>query len=230
MQKETITNIIKGCSVILIYFIFSLFNTLPLALLNIDFNSLPIIVREIYNISLEVIMIVIFIIIFKDTFKKAFQDIKKNHFTYFKKYLKFYLFGLVIMMLCNSLIMILGGSTSDNETAVRSQFEMYPVYIFICSVILAPIIEETTFRLGFRKIFKNNYLFIIISGLVFGSLHLTGMFNDPLILLYLGAYSALGFVFAYMLAKTDNIFVSMGFHFMHNGILMSIQFLALLIA
>ena len=77
MQKETITNIIKGCSVILIYFIFSLFNTLPLALLNIDFNSLPIIVREIYNISLEVIMIVIFIIIFKDTFKKAFQDIKK---------------------------------------------------------------------------------------------------------------------------------------------------------
>lgn len=230
MQKETIINIIKGSSTILIYFMFSLFGTLPLALFNIDFYSLPIIIREIYNISLEVIMIIIFVFLFKDTFKKSFEDLKKNHFTYFKKYFKFYLLGLVIMMLCNSLIMILGGTTSDNETTVRTEFQLYPIYIFICSVILAPIIEETTFRLGFRKIFKNDYLFIIVSGLVFGSLHLLGMFDSPLILLYLGAYSALGFVFAYILAKTNNIFVSMGFHFMHNGILMSIQFLTLLLA
>ena len=63
MQKETLTNIIKGSSIILIYFIFSLFNTLPLELLNIDFNSLPVIVKEIYNISLEVIMIIILLIL-----------------------------------------------------------------------------------------------------------------------------------------------------------------------
>ena len=228
MQKERLINILKGASAILIYFIFSLFSTLPLELIGIDFNNLPIIVKEIYNISIEVIMIILFILIFKDFFKKSLEDIKKNHFTYFKKYFKFYILGLVIMMLANSLILILGGATSENETTVRTEFQLYPIYIFISAVILAPIIEEVTFRLGFRKIFKNNYIFIIVSGLVFGSLHLLGMFNSPLILLYLIAYSGLGFVFAYMLAKTNNIFVSMGFHFMHNGILMAIQFITLL--
>ncbi len=228
MPKERILNIIKGASAILLYFFVSLFKETPLILVGVDYNNLPIIFKEIYNISIQVIMIIVFILIFKDFFKKSFADIKKNHFTYFKKYLKFYLLGLAIMMVSNSLILILGGMTSENETVVRTEFQMYPIYIFISAVIIAPIIEETTFRLGFRKIFKNDYLFIITSGLVFGSLHLLGMFNSSLILLYLIAYSGLGFVFAYMLAKTNNIFVSMGFHFMHNGILMAIQFITLL--
>ena len=47
--------------------------------------------------------------------------------------------------------------------------------------------------------------------------------STTLDLFYIIPYSALGVVFALMLYKTDNIFVSMGFHFMHNGILMAIQ-------
>ena len=84
MQKERLINILKGASAILIYFIFSLFSTLPLELIGIDFNNLPIIVKEIYNISIEVIMIILFILIFKDFFKKSLEDIKKNNFTYFR--------------------------------------------------------------------------------------------------------------------------------------------------
>ena len=164
-------------------------------------------------------------VLFKDYFKKSLTDLKKNHFNYFKKYLKYYILGVAIMMVCNSLIMVLGGSTSDNETLVRNQFNFYPIYTFICAVFLAPILEESVFRVSFRKIFKNDILFILMSGLVFGGLHLIGMLDSPLILLYLGAYSALGFVFAFMLAKTDNVFVSMMFHFIHNGVLMSVQFL-----
>ncbi len=226
-MESKIGNIIKGITAVLIYFFFSLFGELPLELSGIDIKATPILFQEIYNISLEVIIIIIVIILFKDYFKKSLADLKKNHFNYFKKYLKYYILGLVIMMTCNSLIMVLGGTTSDNETLVRNQFTMYPIYTFICAVFLAPILEESIFRVSFRKIFSNNILFIIMSGLVFGGLHLIGMLNSPLILLYLGAYSALGIIFAYMLAKTDNVFVSMMFHFMHNGILMSIQFLTL---
>ena len=218
-------DIIKGVTAVAIYFLFSLFGNLPLELSGIDIAATPILFQEIYNISLEIIMIIIIIVLFKDYFKKSLTDLKKNHFNYFKKYLKYYILGVAIMMVCNSLIMALGGSTSDNETLVRNQFNFYPIYTFICAVFLAPILEESVFRVSFRKIFKNDILFILMSGLVFGGLHLIGMLDSPLILLYLGAYSALGFVFAFMLAKTDNVFVSMMFHFIHNGVLMSVQFL-----
>lgn len=230
MNKNGLNDIVKGLSVIVLYFTFSLFGNLPFALLQIDYNNLPNIIKEIYQVSIQIIMIAIFIIIFNDYLKNALNDIKKNHYTYFKKYLKFYILGVIIMVSCNALITFLGGGVSDNESAIRNEFALYPIYTFICGVIFAPIVEEIVFRLGFRKIISNNVIFILFSGLFFGALHLINMFDNQLILLYLGAYSSLGFMFAYMLAKTNNIFVTIGFHFMHNGILMSIQFLALLIS
>jgi len=84
------------------------------------------------------------------------------------------------------------------------------------------------FRQSFRNLFQNKWLFIIISGLVFGGMHVfTGNNISKLDLLYLIPYSAPGMAFAYMLYKTDNIFVSMGFHMLHNGIMIALQFLTI---
>jgi membrane protease YdiL (CAAX protease family) len=88
--------------------------------------------------------------------------------------------------------------------------------------------EELVFRQGFRNIFGRNIVFILFSGIVFGGMHVIGNINTMADLLYLIPYSALGISFAYMLYKTDNIFVSMGFHFMHNGLLMALQVFILL--
>ena len=129
------------------------------------------------------------------------------------------------MFSSNFLINILGGGMSGNENAIRTQFEIAPIFTFVSSVFLAPIVEEGIFRLGFRNVFKNNFIFIILSGLVFGSLHLLAGINIHLLALYLISYCSFGVIFAYMMVKTNNIFVSLGFHMMHNGILMSIQFL-----
>lgn len=227
-QKDRYINMLKGISVIVLYFTVSLFKTLPLALLNINYNNLSLLTKEIYSISIEVLMIVAIFLIFKKQFKNAFNDLKKNHLKYFQSNFKYYLLGVIIMMISNSLIMMLGGSSSDNENAVRSQFELAPIYTFISAVILAPIVEESVFRLSFRNIFKNNILFIAISSFIFGSLHLLGMFNHELFFLYLTAYCSVGVAFAYIMAKTNNIFVSMGLHFMHNGLLLSLQLFVLL--
>lgn len=129
------------------------------------------------------------------------------------------------MFSSNFLINLLGGGMSGNETAIRDQFEIAPIFTFISSVILAPLLEEGIFRLGFRNVFKNNFIFILLSGLVFGGLHLLAGASIHLLALYLVSYCSFGVIFAYMLVKTNNIFVSLGFHMMHNGILMSIQML-----
>ncbi len=228
-EKNTrLKNILKGIFVILLYFFVSLFKELPLLLMGLHYDSLSIFGKEFYSILIEVLLILAIFFIFKDEFKRAFTDLKKNHLKYFTSNFKYYIAGVIIMMMANSLILILGGNSSDNETAIRSQFDMYPIFTFISAVFLAPILEESVFRLSFRNIFKNNILFILASGFIFGGLHLTGMFDSNLFFLYLVAYSAMGVAFAYMLAKTNNIFVTMGFHFMHNGILMSLQTFILL--
>lgn len=136
------------------------------------------------------------------------------------------------MMLSNLLIASLnGGNIAGNEQTIRDLFVKNPVYIFLSAVLIAPIIEELIFRQGIRNIIpKNNTLFIIVSGLIFGSLHVIGNITSGLDLLYLIPYCTPGFIFAYLLTKTDNILVPASMHFFHNGILMSLQFFILIFA
>ena len=228
-NKQTrLKNFIKGISVVLIYFIVSFFRTVPLSLLNIDYNTLSTFAKEFYNIATEVALLGIIFIIFSEQYKKAWDDLKQNHRKYFSDNLKFYLRGVILMMGANALIAVLGGSMSENESSIRDQFAIAPIYTYISAVFLAPILEESVFRLSFRNMFENNFLFIVISGLVFGGLHLISGVNMELFFLYVISYCSFGIIFAYMLTKTNNIFVSMGFHLMHNGILMSLQVFLLL--
>lgn len=222
-NKNEITYIIKGLSAILIYFLLSKYQSLPFILLHINTSELPSLIKIFYSLAIEMLILILIYSIFEKEFKKAYQDIKKNHKKYFDEYLKYYILALIFMLLSNSIINLLGGNISNNEAAVRSEFELYPIYTFISAVILAPIIEETVFRLSFRAIFKDDFLFITVSSLIFGGLHLLTTPVNYLFPFHLIAYCSCGFAFAYMLKKTNNIFVSMGFHFMHNGMIIAMQ-------
>lgn len=222
-NKNNWKYILKGATVIFIYFFFSYFQTLPFALLHINTNELPNIIKIIYTLSVELLMMSIIFYIFQKEYKKAFQDLKKNHRKYFDQNLKYYIIGLITMMASNILINILGGGISANETAIRNEFTSFPIYTFISAAILAPLLEESVFRLGFRAIFKDDFLFITVSSLVFGGLHLLTNPLNELFPLYLLSYCSCGIAFAYMLKKTNNIFTSSFFHFMHNGLILALQ-------
>lgn len=213
----------KGAAVIFIYFLFSIGQEFPFILLHINVADLPSYITIIYSLAVELLMISLIFFIFDKEFKAAWQDIKKNHLEYFNKYLKYYIISVIVMMAANIFINILGGGMSTNETTIRNEFNVFPLYTFISAVILAPILEESVFRLAFRSIIRNDFLFITISSLIFGSLHLLGTPINELLPLYLLSYCSCGVAFAYMLKKTNNIFVSMFFHFMHNGLIISLQ-------
>jgi len=171
----------------------------------------------------------IIILLFNKSLKKEFANFKKNHKSYYKNYFKYYLIGLIIMMFSNLIITIISnGSTAGNQDIINELFKISPLYIYFSSVIFAPIVEELVFRKAIRNIVPSKILFILISGLLFGGLHVFGTVEAWYDLLYLIPYSAPGIVFAYILYKTDNIFVSMGLHFMHNGILIALQFFILI--
>lgn len=227
-KNDNLKNFIKGLSAVTIYFTVSIFQSLPFTLMHINTNNLPNIVKILYTLSIEILIIFSIYLIFKKEIHAAIKDLKKNHLTYFKKYFKYYIIGLIVMMACNILIQQLGGGISENESTIRDEFKIFPIYVYISAVLLAPILEEFVFRLSFKAIFKNNYMYIIASGVIFGLLHLLGMKIDNLFPLYLLSYCSSGISFAYMMAKSNNIFVSTGFHFMHNGLIMALQIFLLI--
>ena len=215
-----------GIGSIIIYFLLSKLEILPFQLLDIDYAKIPLYLKIIYLLVYQIFLILIIVYINNKKLKKDIDDIKINHKKYFKRTLKYWLISLFIMYISNFLIQIMNSGIATNEQIIRDQFQVSPIYIFISAVILAPVLEELIFRQSFRNLFRNKWLFVVISGLVFGSMHaFTGGSFSLINFLYLIPYSAPGMAFALMLYETDNIFVSMGFHMLHNGIMVGLQFL-----
>lgn len=228
-MKDRLKEVLLGIGALFTYFFLSMCETVPFDVMGVDINSLSKEFKILYMSIYELLILCIILIIFNKKIEHDFKDILKHHKEYYSKSMKYYLLGIIVMVFSNAILALLSnGGIAGNEETVRTLFKASPIYVYISAVIFAPIVEELVFRQGIRNICGKNIVFVIVSGLVFGSLHVITSMTTALDIFYLIPYSALGIVFAIMLYKTDNIFVSMGFHFMHNGILMAIQFMTFL--
>ena len=175
------------------------------------------------NLSL---MIMLFIF-YSKSIKENLKDLKLNFKSYIKDNFKYYVIGLLIMIISNIIISFFIEGNSTNETLIREYINIMPIYMIFSSCIYAPFTEEMVFRKSLRNCFNNKVLYILLSGLIFGSMHLLSASN-LVELVFLIPYSSLGCVFAYMYYKTNNIFVPMTFHMVHNTIIV-INYLLMLI-
>ena len=72
---------------------------------------------------------------------------------------------------------------------------------------------------GPLSIFKNKWIFVILSFLLFGGAHVMGNVTSYVDLLFIIPYGALGYVFALAYYKTNTIFTSISLHMFHNTVL-----------
>lgn len=227
--KERFKSIGIGLGVFGLYYFLPYLQSIPFNIYGINPNDLPIEVKIIYLISFYILLAALIVFIYNKKVSKDFEDMKKNSIKYFNKYIKYWLIGIGVMMISNLIIkLFIDSNLPNNEQTIRDIFGISPIYIFFSAVIYAPIVEELVFRYSFKKIFSNKWIFIILSGLIFGGMHVFNNFENLTDLLYIIPYSAPGIVFAYMLEKSDNVFVPISFHFIHNGILISLQFFLLI--
>ena len=226
-MKKYLKNCSIGILVILSYFLLpTLIKSVIAYLAN---GSLSEEVSVILSIIIEVLTLAVILLLFNKRIKENYIDLKKNHKKYFSKYFKFYLIGLAIMYISNAiLIFVFNGGLAGNEESIRSILLVHPIYVYISAVLIAPSVEELVFRGAIKNIIPNSILYILCSGLIFGGMHLVGNVTSIIDLLYIIPYSSLGIAFAYIYSKTDNIFVTMMIHTMHNGILISIQIAVML--
>ncbi len=218
---------ILGMITFLYYYLFNLLNTLPVYLVGIDFNTLSLTTRIIYLISVEVLFILSLFYINKELFPQL-KEFIKNIKSLITQYFKYWPLAYGLMITSNLiLVLIMPGNSPNNQEAIYQTLETAPIYMVVSAVIFAPIVEEIVFRLGFRKMFSNDKLFIILSGLVFGAFHVVGSFDSLIDLLFVIPYSIPGCVFAYTLVKSKNIFVPITLHFFHNFFMMAVQLVLL---
>lgn len=217
--------IIKNILIFISYFIFSYFVIALLQEFNFDITKLSFNKRIIVLGIIDFIYIILMLFIYRKEIIIDIKDFKKNYKEYLSKYVLVYMVGVILMGIINIILTkITKIELSGNEEGIRILIKEVPLYMFFSTVIYAPIIEELIFRKSIRNIFKNKYIFIIISGVIFGVLHISDFSNINEILFGI-PYIIMGIDFAYIYYKTNNIFTTMSFHMIHNLLLITIQFI-----
>lgn len=177
--------------------------------------SLP--YKVFFSFIVNLLFLILIIFVYFKTLKKDFKSFFKDFFNNIEISIKYWLIGFTVMIISNLIIVVItNGAIAGNEEQVRDLIDISPLYMLFSVSIYAPLTEELLFRKGFRDIIKNKWLYIIVSGCVFGGLHVIGNIGSPVDLLYLIPYCSLGIAFAYTYYKTNNIFSTICMHSIHN--------------
>lgn len=220
MKKLDYKPVIYLTIVLLIFYCSALSILIPIYLFNIDIKNCSDVVYNTLRVIPNITEAFLLILLYKNYLKKDFIDFKKNFGKYSDIAIKYWGVGFVIMMASNIIISFLSPvEIASNEQGVREIISAVPILSLFSICIMAPIAEELTFRKSFKDCFNSKWLFVLISGIVFGFLHVIGSFSSVYEFLYIIPYSALGISFALTYYKTNNIFSSVFIHCMHNTML-----------
>lgn len=192
-----------------------------------DLKNLTLLDKIILLFFNYVVLTTIFIIKDHKYLKEKWFDFIKN----FKKYAEIsfrnWFTGFIIMVISNIIISSFVTNIGQNEAGVQTLISKLPILAFIATTICAPFIEEMVFRKYLQPCFDNKWLYMVVSGLIFGFIH-TSLSTNILELLLIIPYGALGFMFAKTVSETNNIYTSIMTHMFHNGALTLIAIWGLL--
>lgn len=150
--------------------------------------------------------------LYKDDIKKGYVSFIKNN-SFGKRFL--IVFSGVIALLS---INIFGGVISDflfsdidsfdqNTTNIYELASMSAVYLIFKTLIFASVVENIIFRVCIRKLTKNNYVFIIASGLIYALVNVMYSNFSFIIFVDIIQYFLISVILSYIYVKNkDSIY------------------------
>lgn len=227
-KKKKIITYLKSIFSVFLFLFSSYFSLIPIFLFNIDTEKMSNEMSILLSMFSSIMLVLVFFILYYQDLKREWKIFKDNRLKNIDVGFKYWTIGLFFMIASNLLIQLFtSNGIANNEQAVQSMIEISPWIMLISAGILAPITEEITFRKAFKDSIKNPIIFVLVSGIIFGALHVISA-TTLSELLYIIPYSSLGIAFAYMYHKTDTVFTPMLMHFIHNTALTLISILPLL--
>ena len=202
----------KGFLVFVLYLLIPMIIGMFLPSLN-NSNLLSVLVRFIIDVG----VLALFIYLFKDDFKEYNKGLVKNPNKVIGVGLLFALFAFIAMPICNIILHVLNVSASDtNNDTINTLYGVIPLYMMFQTLIYSPIVEGITFRKVFKDAINNKWLFIIISGFVFGLYHIIYNMTSLSQILLMLPYFVVGMLYAGAYSKTDNIYSAFIATFVYN--------------
>ena len=220
-------------AILIYYFLFDIYNTVLLQLIyplfNQNSNSFSSLINASYNMIIYIAIAIPLFFIYKDSLIKDYKRIDDTN--KFCLYIIFSLIALFIVNILSSMLQnLIVSGVSKNEETIQTIYKNKLSFciLFPQVVILAPFVEELIFRRSFFNIFKNKYIALIITTLIFGFMHVTSTyqsliktydFNTSIYYTfgYAIPYLANGLLFGLIYIKSDkNIYVSMMVHLINN--------------
>ncbi|MBQ7104942.1 MAG: CPBP family intramembrane metalloprotease [Bacilli bacterium] len=215
--------------ILLLFLMSSIFKLIPITIFNIDVNNMTVEINCLLTLfsyfMLSICCILLYFKEIKEQFISLFKMKTKKKIIVFDTAFRYWLIGLIIMLISNFIIGQLGIGSPNNDTAVRNMLEASPIIAGLSVILIAPFNEEVVFRMAFRDIIPNNLLYVLTSGIIFGGLHVIGSINTGYELLFLIPYCSLGIAFSKMYQDSNNVFVSYSIHFIHNALTAFVTFL-----
>lgn len=209
---------LKFFSSLILFFFGTYLQYIPVFLFKIDTKNISSITAVSLSLFSNIVCFLILVIMYRKDIIKGFKDLKEKHAKPLGEGFNYWFIGLMIMVFSNIIISWFNqGGTSTNEESIRSMLSSFPLLVSCSVAIISPCIEELVFRKSFREIFKNKWVYLCTSGLIFGALHvILSPIYSFVDYLYLIPYCSMGFAFSYMYYKTDNIMVPITLHIAHN--------------
>lgn len=229
-MKEKIINIFKLFFSFLLFAYLSTIISYVLSLFGIDITKFGLLGKTLFNLFISIFLTMIVIVTYYKDLKNNFLEFKANWKSKVMFTLKLFAIFMLIKLLSGYVSVIISETfnieqlTSENQTAINEILGKYPILMTFSAVCLAPIYEEVLFRLGFRKCINNKWIFIIVSGSLFGLIHIFPTdLSLGVALTQSITYITMGLVLAYYYHEFNNIFYSIIIHFYNN--LLSIIFI-----
>ena len=222
--------IFRGIIVFLIFWYSSYFQLIPVRLLHLDTKHLSSVTRVVLSTFSSLILLVILLIIYRKELKEEFKIFKKNINENLDVGVRYWMIGLGIMMVSNFIInYIMKAGGANNEHAVQEMIKSIPWLMLIDAGFIAPINEEIVFRKTVNDVFKNKWIIILLSFILFGGAHVVSGATVWTDYLYIIPYGTLGASFAMCYYKTKTVFTSISMHMLHNTILILLSIIMLFI-
>ena len=211
---------------ILFYYGIVFIRLLIIKLFGLNTADLTMNMRVLLSTISSIILMGIYYIIYRKELIKEFKIFKKDLINNIDIGFKYWFIGLVIMIVSNLfLTIVLHSNGAENENIVQQAIDASPWIMLISGGFIGPFNEEIVFRKSIKDVFKNKWIFIIISALLFGGAHIVEGANTLVDYLYIIPYGALGGAFALCYYKTKTIFTSMFMHMFHNTALILLAIL-----
>lgn len=223
-QKRMIRSII----VFLLFTYSAYWQYIPVIVFRLNTSNLSMSIKVLLSTFSSFITFFIFFFIYRKELKKEFSIFKKNLVDNIDVGFRYWLLGLIIMILSNTIIMrVFKGDIAGNEQIVQQMIKTLPYFMLLDAGFIAPFNEEITYRKTVKDVLGNHkWLFVILSGLLFGCAHVLGNTKTLVDYLYIIPYGTLGAAFALSYHKTNTVFTSITMHMFHNILLVLISMIA----